>query len=276
MDAYTYAGTIVQLKNVGVAFGTKVVIRDVTYEVRNVHREGMQQGQVVALLGPSGVGKTLLMRRIAGLSIPGATCTGTITLGQTAVPVRAGLVGVVAQNYPLLMHRHVLGNLVVAGRQAGLETKAATAKALGLLEEFGLRDRADSWPAELSGGQRQRVAIAQQIMCSDHVMLADEPFSGLDPVMVDRVVDLVIKISLMDEFNTVIVVTHDVRTALAVADHVMVLGRDRQADGSVVPGAYIKHQFDLIELGLAWHPEIRTTPKFRELADQIRALFKEL
>jgi ABC-type polar amino acid transport system ATPase subunit len=182
----------------------------------------------------------------------------------------------VAQNYPLFMHRKVLDNLVVAGRRAGLDKKVASDKAMSLLETFGLRDRYDHWPAQLSGGQRQRVAIAQQLMCSEHLVLMDEPFSGLDPLMVDRVIDLIRSVSQMHEHNTAVVVTHEISAAVAIADHIIMMGRDRDQDGSIVPGAYVKYTFNLIERGLAWRPDIRKLPEFGQFCAELRSLFHEL
>ncbi len=274
---YGFDGTILRFDDVNIAFGENVVLRGVNYEIKNIVRPGMEQGQVVALLGPSGIGKTQLFRLAAGLEIPDATITGSVVIGdEQKVPVRAGIVGVVAQSYPLFMHRKVLDNLVVAGRRAGLSVKAAKEKAMALLEGFGLRDRYDHWPAQLSGGQCQRVAIAQQLMCSEHVVLMDEPFSGLDPLMVDKVVALIQEISLLNEFNTTVVVTHEISAAVAVADHIIVLGRDRDGEGNFIPGAYIKHEFNLIDMGLAWEPDIRRLPKFATFCTELRDLFKEL
>jgi polar amino acid transport system ATP-binding protein/sulfate transport system ATP-binding protein len=273
---YSIDGTILRIKDVGLSFGNKVVLRGVNGEINNIVRPNMCQGQVNALLGPSGIGKTQLFRIMSGLEIPGATITGSVTIGNNNVPVHTGLVGVVAQSYPLFRHRKILGNLEVAGQQIGLSKSAATEKAKALLNEFDLLDKADDYPAELSGGQRQRAAIAQQLMCSEHVVLMDEPFSGLDPLMVDKVVSLIQQVSLLDEYNTTVVVTHDISSAIAIADHIWVLGRDRKPDGSIIPGAYIKHEYNLIDMDLAWEPDIRRLPKFREFSAELRDVFKEL
>lgn len=274
--SYKTDGQIMTIKDVHLSFGDNVVLRSVNATIENIVRPDMQQGQVVALLGPSGIGKTQLFRIMTGLEVPGGTISGAVTLGVNNTPTRQGLVGVVQQSYPLFPNRTVLGNLLVAGSTTKMSNKEALVKALGLLQEFDLANRSDLYPSQLSGGQRQRLAIAQQLMCSEHLILMDEPFSGLDPLMVDRVVGFIQKISVMHEFNTTIVVTHDISTALTVADKVWVLGRDRKPDGTIVPGAYIKHEYDLIKLGLAWHPDIRLMPEFRDLTNEIRGLFKTL
>src|SRR5205807_709075 len=125
---------------------------------------GRTQGQVVGLLGPSGMGKTTLFRVLAGLDAPDR---GAVLLGEEGRPVERGMVGVVAQNYPLFSHRTVLSNLIVAGRSSGESGSEAGRHARDLLGRFDLAAHAYKYPAQLSGGQRQRVAIAQQFMCSE-------------------------------------------------------------------------------------------------------------
>src|SRR5215217_4710043 len=104
----------------------------------------MSQGQVVGLLGPSGMGKTTLFRVLAGLDAP---TSGTALVEKEGIPVRKGMVGVVAQNYPLFAHRTILGNLMVAGDHSGLERAKVKEKAQGLLERFGLTAQAAKYPS---------------------------------------------------------------------------------------------------------------------------------
>lgn len=273
---YSHDGIVLRIQDINLAYGDKVILRGVNAEVKNVTRPGMQQGQVIALLGPSGVGKTQLFRRLAGLATPGATTSGRVLLGMEDTPVQPGLVGVVAQHYPLFNHRTVLGNLEVAGEQSGRTKEESAARAKELLTQFHLEAHAEHYPAELSGGQRQRVAIAQQLMCSEYFLLMDEPFSGLDPVMSDRVIKLIHQVSQVNEYNTTIVVTHDVAAAVSVADTIWIMGRDRDAQGTIIPGAYIKHQYDLAAMGLAWRPDIRRLPQFSPLVNEIREAFTTL
>ncbi len=270
---HSYGETLLSVKDVSVKLGGMAVLRDLSLEVKNVQRPGLTQGQVVALLGPSGVGKTTLFRLLAGLDRPDQ---GEVLLGVDAVPVRRGMVGVVAQHYPLFHHRTVLGNLTVAGRQAGMRGPEAATRAKGLLERFGLAEHGSKYPVQLSGGQRQRVAIAQQFMCSEHFLLMDEPFSGLDLLAVDRVIRLIGEIAASDEMKTFILVTHDIDAALEVADTVWVMGRDRDPSGNPIPGARIQATYNLIERGLAWRDGVTTTPEFHEVLREIREIFPRL
>jgi polar amino acid transport system ATP-binding protein/sulfate transport system ATP-binding protein len=147
---------------------------------------------------------------------------------------------------------------------------------MGLLKRFGLGSHAKRYPVQLSGGQRQRVAIAQQLLCSDHFLLMDEPFSGLDPLMVDEVVRLITEVGSMDEENTIIVVTHDIPAAISVADTLWLMGRERDEQGNIIPGARIVSTYDLIERGLAWQTNVTQLPEFAQCVREVRDRFRQL
>ncbi len=249
------------------------ILTNITAAIDNIIRDGMHQGQVVCLLGPSGIGKTQLFRCIAGLQTP---ASGGVYLNGKRTPVTPGEVGVVAQNYPLLNHRTVFGNLLVAARQKIADEKEAHAKVVELLHDFDLADQALAYPASLSGGQRQRVAIAQQLLCSSHFLLMDEPFSGLDPKAKTAVCKTILKVSTVDELNTTIVITHDIESSIRIADTIWVLGREFDANHQAIPGATIKYTYDLIARGLAWHEEIEATTEFFELNKELKQRFMEL
>jgi NitT/TauT family transport system ATP-binding protein len=270
---YTRGGVLLDLQNVTVTRGGVPVLRDLTAQVTDLIRPGMQQGQIVGLLGPSGVGKTTMFHVLAGLLKPDS---GTVRIGDKGLPAAPGLVGVVAQNYVLFEHRSVLGNLVIAAKQAGMSAVAAKEASMKYLERFGLAAHADKYPLQLSGGQRQRVAIAQQLLCSELYLVMDEPFSGLDVIQQENVQKLILEVSQTHEHNTIIVVTHDVSAAVAVADTIWLMGRDRDAAGNIIPGARIVDTIDLIEMGLAWQPDIRERPGYIALVNQIKERFHTL
>jgi len=269
---FEYRETLLKVTGVSKKLGDTQVLKNVDLEVKDLIRPGMSQGQVVALLGPSGVGKTTLFRILAGLDLPDE---GTVTL-QHNEPVRRGSVGVVAQHYPLFNHRTVLGNLVIAGLQIKLSKSEATEKAKDLLERFGVSEQAGKYPVQLSGGQRQRIAIAQQFMCSNDLLLMDEPFSGLDLMALERVSDFIMEMAAQDELRTLVIVTHDIHAAVAVADTIWLLGRNRDAQGNPIPGAQIQQTFNLAERGLAWRKGISETKECSDLRREIRAIFPSL
>jgi len=264
---------LLRAERVSLDLGGHRILRDVSLEIRNLVCPGKITGQVVGLLGPSGMGKTQLLRILAGLAAP---TEGSVRLTPAQVPVRPGLVGVVTQDCALFEHRTVLGNLCVAGRQAGRSAASARAEARALLGRFGLRGQEALYPAQLSGGQRQRVAIAQQLMCSEHYLLMDEPFSGLDPLAQSEVCRVITEVASAHELNTIVVITHDIRAAIEVADELWLLGRDRDEAGRPIEGARIQATYDLVSRGLAWHPDLAHAPELAPLVEEVRGRFAQL
>jgi ABC-type polar amino acid transport system ATPase subunit len=280
MGPYELKGKVLEIQNVSLSLGGRKILRDISYTIQDVVRPDCVTGQVIAILGPSGIGKTKLFEIIAGLRPPD---TGQVLLNDTSTPVRRGQVGVVFQNYPLFEHRTVLGNLITAGMlkpapgtHKRLSKKEVTEKALEILEQFGLRTHAKFYPAQLSGGQRQRVAIAQQLMCSEHFMLMDEPFSGLDPNMIEEVCRIIQTATNRHELNTTIVVTHDVTAAVSIADIILLMGWQRDENGNWIEGATMIEIYDLMADNLAWRPGIATTVECAELVRKIKGRFKEI
>jgi NitT/TauT family transport system ATP-binding protein len=262
---------LLDVAGVCLQLGESLILEDLSFQVVDRVREGTVTGQVVGLLGPSGVGKTRLLRIIAGLDQPDK---GTVR-GQNGAELEPGSVGFVFHDYPLLHHRTVRSNLELAGRIGGMTAEKAHKRASELLETFKLTDRGSFYPAQLSGGQRQRVAIAQQIMQPCRLLLMDEPFSGLDPEALDHVMRLIVEVANMDELNTIVLVTHDIRAAMVVSDTLHMLGRERK-EGKPAGGAHIVWSYDMVERGLAWHEDVVQMPAFADLEKEIKARFKGL
>jgi ABC-type nitrate/sulfonate/bicarbonate transport system ATPase subunit len=269
----TYGSTLLKIDNVCLDYDGHVVLKNVNVTIEDIIIPGKTVGQVVGFIGPSGIGKTSLFRIIAGLAQPSS---GRIVLNGFDRPVQAGEVGVVAQTYPLFDHRTVLSNLLLAARKKEKDDKVARDKVLEFAAEFELTHVLPSYPAQLSGGQRQRVAIIQQILSSKHFLLMDEPFSGLDMVMLEKTSALIRKIANMDDLNTIILVTHDITSAAAVADHLWMMGRDRDAQGEPIPGARIVETYNLIDRDLAWKPDVVTDPAFVAFVREVKERFRTL
>jgi polar amino acid transport system ATP-binding protein/sulfate transport system ATP-binding protein len=269
---YEMKETLLTLSKLHLSLGARPVLSDVCARVRNVTRPGLLQGQVVAVLGPSGVGKTQLLRLISGLSLPDS---GQVLVGPEQAPVSRGRVGVVGQSYPLFEHRSLLDNLLLAARLAGLGRAEARARSREMLARFGLEEHALAYPVTLSGGQRQRAAIAQQLLQPKPLLLMDEPFSGLDLLMAREVCRLIVELSARDEQLTILLVTHDICAALAVADTLWLLGRVRDEHGQA-NGARIVQSVDLMERGLAWHPDVTHAPEFEPTKREVEARFSDL
>jgi polar amino acid transport system ATP-binding protein/sulfate transport system ATP-binding protein len=270
---YSFGKTLLAIENVCLEYDGVPVLKNVNAQVKDIVVPGRVQGQVVGILGPSGCGKTSLFHIIAGLRQP---TSGRVAVNGFDRPVKAGEVGVVAQSYPLFEHRTVLGNLMLGALKKENNSSTARDKVMGLLKEFELEDKFSLYPAQLSGGQRQRCAIIQQILCSEHFLLMDEPFSGLDLLMLEKTCELITKVADMDDLNTIIVVTHDVTAACSVADHLWLMGRSTDAKGTVLPGSSIVKEYNLIERDLCWQPGIITAAKFTEFAREVKDEFRRL
>ncbi len=190
----------------------KSILSDISFEAKD--------GQVMAVIGSSGAGKTSLLRCLALLDAP---TNGAMTFGGAPISeMQAGKVGIVFQGFHLFPHLTVLDNLVLAPLCHKKDTKATLCeKAHALLAQFGLHDHAGSYPHSLSGGQKQRVAIARALMMDPPILLFDEPTSALDPELVNDVAAIIQ--SLRQPNRVILVVTHEIRLARQVADQILFL-----------------------------------------------------
>jgi ABC-type nitrate/sulfonate/bicarbonate transport system ATPase subunit len=263
---YTNAEVLIKGENIGLTYGDRTILHSINFEVKNVIRPGVEQGQVVALIGRSGMGKTQLFRIIAGLNKP---TTGSVRIDADQHLVDAGEVGIIPQNYILFQHRTVFQNLKI-GLSHSKGKKRTAEEATEIIKkyaaDFELSDHLQKYPAQLSGGQRQRVSILQQVLTENKFILLDEPFSGLDTIMIDKVINLLLKVSTLNELNTLVMVSHDIENALAISDLVWLLAPEAGKEG-----ATITKEYDLKEMGLAWEPEIRKRPEFHQLVAKVKS-----
>ncbi|WP_375387172.1 amino acid ABC transporter ATP-binding protein [uncultured Amnibacterium sp.] len=224
----------IEIRNAHKSFGDKQVLRGIDLTI--------EAGTVTVILGPSGSGKSTLLRAINHLE---KLDEGYVAVDGELIGVRVqgdrlkelherqilrqrSRIGFVFQNFNLFPHLTVLENVVEAPVSLGLASKAAArVRALELLDEVDLRDKADEYPRRLSGGQQQRVAIARAFALDPRLILFDEPTSALDPELVGEVLRVIRTIA--ETGRTLVVVTHEIGFAREVADRILFM-----SDGVVV------------------------------------------
>ena len=224
--------TLLDLQHARKSFGDNEVLKDISLTV--------EQGEVLAIIGPSGGGKSTLLRcctlleTLDGGSLSYGDCVVTTDDGSGAVYGGKDVLrearthfGLVFQNFNLFPHYTVMKNLIDAPVTVQKVPKdKAVAKAYQLIEKMGLEGKQDMVPCELSGGQQQRVAIARALMLDPEVLFFDEPTSALDPELTKGVLKVIR--DLAEEHMTMVIVTHEMKFARDVADHVIFM------DGGVI------------------------------------------
>lgn len=206
----------VEITGLKKSFGSLDVLKGIDVTVN--------RGDVVCIIGPSGSGKSTLLRCVNLLEEPngGKIVVNGVELTDPDVDIDLARtkIGMVFQSFNLFSHLNVLANLTVAQRKVlKRNEKEAQEIALRNLDRVGLKEKANSMPAQLSGGQQQRVAIARALSMDPDVMLFDEPTSALDPELVGDVLGVMRQ--LADEGMTMLVVTHEMQFAREVADKVI-------------------------------------------------------
>lgn len=216
--------TILEINHLTKKYGENIIFQDLSLSVN--------EGDTIVIIGPSGTGKSTLLRCINLLT---RADEGQILLdGRDITAPRVNEdevrqhVGMVFQNFLLFNHLNALDNVMIGlTRVKGMPKEAARKKALAELDRVGLSDRASHYPGQLSGGQQQRVAIARALAMDPRVMLFDEPTSALDPELIGEVLE-VMK-SLAYDGMTMLVVTHEMGFACEVADRIVFMEK-----GSIV------------------------------------------
>ncbi|MDD5443766.1 glutamine ABC transporter ATP-binding protein [Pseudomonas fluorescens] len=203
-------------------FGEQQVLKGIDLRV--------QSGEVVVILGPSGCGKSTLLRCLNGLEV---AHSGSLRFAgkQLLDPhtdwrqVRQD-VGMVFQSYHLFPHMSVLDNILLGPLKVQKRApREAREQAEKLLARVGLADKRDAYPRQLSGGQQQRIAIVRSLCMNPQVMLFDEVTAALDPEMVKEVLEVIQ--GLARDGMTLLIVTHEMAFARAVADRVVFMEAGR-------------------------------------------------
>lgn len=263
---YKVGNTILYLDKVELGYGEgsdyKIILKDITIEEKDI----IGMGQIIAVVGRSGRGKSTLFKALTGMVKPKS---GRILISENekdtkAKQVEEGNIGFVDQKYTLFRHKTIQQAWYSALRKTKISEQDKQHTIEKYLVEWGLIDHRNKYPCELSGGQRQRTAIIEQILSSGHFMVFDEPFSGLDVGNIRNVKNAFELIHKAHELNTIIFSTHDMRLSVELADSIYVIGYpNEKKEYSTI----ISH-YDLKQLGLAWQ---KFSPAHLELLEKIES-----
>ena len=228
------ADALLTIDNVVKRFDDTTILDGISFSVK--------KSEVIVIVGPSGCGKSTLLRCINALE---PIQEGSITLdgdvierNSKTLPLLRQRIGMVFQSYDLFPHLTVLDNILLAPCKVQKRDKEEVKQeAMSLLERVGLKEKAKSYPRELSGGQKQRVAIVRALCMHPEILLFDEVTAALDPEMVREVLDVML--DLAKQGRTMLIVTHEMQFARAIADRIIFLD-----NGKIVEEATPDEFFD--------------------------------
>ena len=229
----TVENVLLSVRHLKKAFGEHAIFEDFNLDVH--------KGEVVVIIGPSGCGKSTLLRCLNGLEPIQA---GEILLDgepvlrdDPSITRMRQKIGMVFQSYELFPHKTSLENILLAPRKVQKRSRAEVEKeALELLQKVGLADRKDDYPRQLSGGQKQRVAIVRALCMHPEILLLDEITAALDPEMVREVLEVVL--SLARSGSTMVIVTHEMNFARAIANRILFIENGAVVEQSDDPKAF--------------------------------------
>jgi polar amino acid transport system ATP-binding protein len=229
------ADTLLTIKNLTKDYDGNRVLDNISFDVH--------QGEVIVVAGTSGCGKSTLLRCINALEpIQGGSISlqdEEIKYGSKNLPKLREKIGMVFQSYDLFPHLTVMENIRLAPMKVQKRNKdEVTKEAMELLKRVGLQDKADSYPRQLSGGQKQRVAIVRALCMHPELLLFDEVTAALDPEMVREVLDVML--DLAKQGRTMIIVTHEMQFARAVADRIIFIDEGKIVEDTD-PDTFFEH-----------------------------------
>ena len=214
---------ILRAENIKKSYGDKAVLADISIT--------LNEGELVSILGVSGVGKTTLFNVLSGIVEPD---TGTVVLEDEDITGKRGMLSYMLQKDLLLPHKTVVDNVALPLTLSGVSKKEARDKASQLFDQFGLEGTEKKYPSQLSDGMRQRAELLRTYLCNKKVSLLDEPFSALDAITRSSVQDWYL--SVMSEIKlSTLFITHDIDEAILLSDRIYIMkGSPAVIDGELV------------------------------------------
>lgn len=197
--------------NISVGYGGTKIIEDISIE--------LNKGEIVSLLGVSGVGKTTLFNVLSGLLMPDS---GTIRMDDEDITGRTGKLSYMLQKDMLLPFKTIVDNVALPLVIKGKKRKEARETAAAYFEEFGLSGTENKYPKQLSGGMRQRAALLRTYLFSDQVALLDEPFSALDTITKSNLHQWYLQVMENIKLSTLFI-THDIDEAILLSDRIYIM-----------------------------------------------------
>ena len=227
--------SLLSVKNLHKEFDQNTILKSINLE--------LNKGEVIVIIGPSGCGKSTFLRCLNGLE---DIQSGEIYLGGKQLQKNAKdissmrqKIGMVFQSYDLFPHKTILENILLAPLKVQKRKRTeAEAEAMELLKRVGLADRKNDYPRQLSGGQKQRIAIVRALIMHPEVLLLDEITAALDPEMVHEVLQVVL--DLAKRGSTMLIVTHEMAFAKAIADRVLFFEHGEIVEESHAPKAFFE------------------------------------
>lgn len=216
------AEKVLEVKNIQKSYDRQPVLKDISFSI--------EKGEVLVVLGPSGCGKSTMLRCLNGLEpiqngavyLNGENVSGN----RKNLPAVRQKIGMVFQSYDLFPHMDILKNITLAPQKVQHRKKEDVEnEARDLLKRIGLEDKEHAYPRQLSGGQKQRVAIVRALLMHPEILLFDEVTASLDPEMVQEVLEVMLELAKAG--STMIIVTHEMGFAKAVADRILFMDQGK-------------------------------------------------
>lgn len=216
------AEKVLEVKNIQKSYDRQPVLKDISFSI--------EKGEVLVVLGPSGCGKSTMLRCLNGLEPiqNGAVYLNgeNVSENRKNLPAVRQKIGMVFQSYDLFPHMDILKNITLAPQKVQHRKKEDVEnEARDLLKRIGLEDKEHAYPRQLSGGQKQRVAIVRALLMHPEILLFDEVTASLDPEMVQEVLEVMLELAKAG--STMIIVTHEMGFAKAVADRILFMDQGK-------------------------------------------------